>query len=63
MKDCDDRNNWRNNDVIGVTQANGMLKPENAVSPMANRSTNLKETENVMIRVLDEHAKMLRKKS
>jgi hypothetical protein len=27
-KDCYDRNNWRNNDVLGVTKANGMLKEE-----------------------------------
>lgn len=53
IKDCDDRNNWRNNDVLGVAQANGMLKGEKAINPLTNRSTNLNETEDTLIDFLD----------
>lgn len=30
-QDCYNRNNWRNNDVLGVTKANGMLKDAESV--------------------------------
>lgn len=52
-----DANNARNRDSYSVTKANGMNKPLDKVSPMQNRSTNLGETEDVLIAVLDDFNK------
>ncbi len=54
-KDCEDRNNWRNNDSYAITSSNDMLKGEAKISSGVNNvlSTNNKEVENTLIKIID----------
>lgn len=54
-KDCWDRNNWRNNDVLGVTKANGMLKDgESAQAILEDRSVRTaSQVEDTVISLID----------
>lgn len=48
-----DANNARNRDSYGVTKINGMLKDEKEINNSNNKSTNLGETEDVLIGYID----------
>jgi hypothetical protein len=54
-KDCQDANNARNNDAFSITKANRFLKGENDAHDAldSNRSSNLNDTENLLIDMID----------
>lgn len=49
-----DANNARNRDSFAVTKSNGMLKGMDSLKDDMHRSTNLSETEDTLIDVLDD---------
>lgn len=62
-KKCEDSNNARNRDSYSVTKSNNMLKGMNKkTSPIldSNRSTNLREVEETLIKIIDLKDKLKR---
>lgn len=55
IKDCTDRNNYRNNDVLAKAKANNWLKTEEKIPEYLEqqRSTNSNEVEDALIEMID----------
>ena len=63
-KSCEDANNARNRDSYSITKSNNMLKgitKDNSVILDKNKSTNLRETEEVLIKIIDKKNQINRK--
>lgn len=65
IKDCTDRNNWRNNDVYGKKRAHNELiysQAEGTIDPqIRNKWAKQQSYEEVMVKLLDEKRKNLNK--